>query len=311
MQIGLIMRSGNNGGNGAINAHRWETLREMATLAEEIGVDTLGAPDHLLFRNAPPVVNLPEGETRGTWEVFTLLTALAAVTKRVTLLPMVACTSFRSPAMLAKIADTLDEVSNGRVLLGLGAGWHEPEYKAFGFPFDRRVSRFEEALQIILPMLKGETVTFHGQYYDVDDAVITPRGPRPGGPPIWIGARRPRMLGLVAKYADAYHTDMLLDVNDTRACEELLGIIHDACDKAGRDRSTMRLTSGCSLGLEGCDDVPAGPPAVLMRGSNDEIVEKLAGYAALGVDHFSFWLHPWTPQSVERLAPIVEAAHKL
>jgi alkanesulfonate monooxygenase SsuD/methylene tetrahydromethanopterin reductase-like flavin-dependent oxidoreductase (luciferase family) len=311
MQIGLMMRSGNNGGNGAINAHRWETLREMALLAEDIGVDTLGAPDHLLFRNAPPVVNLPEGETRGTWEVFTLLTAIAAITKRVTLLPLVACTSFRSPAMLAKIADSLDEVSNGRVLLGLGAGWHEPEYKAYGFPFDRRVSRFEEALQIIVPMLKGETVSFHGQFYDVEDAVLTPRGPRPGGPPIWIGARRPRMLGIVAKYADAYNTDMLLDVNDTRACEELLGIMDDACRLAGRDPVTMRRTSGCSLGLEGCDDVPGGPPSILMRGSTDEIVEKLAGYAALGVDHFTFWMHPWTLQSVERLAPIVEAAHKL
>jgi alkanesulfonate monooxygenase SsuD/methylene tetrahydromethanopterin reductase-like flavin-dependent oxidoreductase (luciferase family) len=311
MQIGLMMRSGNNGGNGAINAHRWETLREMALLAEDIGVDTLGAPDHLLFRNAPPVVNLPAGETRGTWEVFTLLTAIAAITKRVTLLPLVACTSFRSPAMLAKIADSLDEVSNGRVLLGLGAGWHEPEYKAYGFPFDRRVSRFEEALQIIVPMLKGETVSFHGQFYDVEDAVLTPRGPRPGGPPIWIGARRPRMLGIVAKYADAYNTDMLLDVNDTRACEELLGIMDDACRLAGRDPVTMRRTSGCSLGLEGCDDVPGGPPSILMRGSTDEIVEKLAGYAALGVDHFTFWMHPWTLQSVERLAPIVEAAHKL
>jgi alkanesulfonate monooxygenase SsuD/methylene tetrahydromethanopterin reductase-like flavin-dependent oxidoreductase (luciferase family) len=311
MQIGLMMRSGNNGGNGAINAHRWETLREMALLAEDIGVDTLGAPDHLLFRNAPPVVNLPEGETRGTWEVFTLLTAIAAITKRVTLLPLVACTSFRSPAMLAKIADSLDEVSNGRVLLGLGAGWHEPEYKAYGFPFDRRVSRFEEALQIIVPMLKGETVSFHGQFYDVEDAVLTPRGPRPGGPPIWIGARRPRMLGIVAKYADAYNTDMLLDVNDTRACEELLGIMDDACRLTGRDPVTMRRTSGCSLGLEGCDDVPGGPPSILMRGSTDEIVEKLAGYAALGVDHFTFWMHPWTLQSVERLAPIVEAAHKL
>jgi alkanesulfonate monooxygenase SsuD/methylene tetrahydromethanopterin reductase-like flavin-dependent oxidoreductase (luciferase family) len=311
MQIGLMIRSGNNGGSGAINAHRWETLREMALLAEEIGVDTLGAPDHLLFRNAPPVVNMPEGEVRGTWEVFTLLTAIAAITKRVTLLPLVACTSFRSPAMLAKIADSLDEVSGGRLLLGLGAGWHEPEYKAYGYPFDRRVSRFEEALQIIVPMLKGETVTFHGQFYDVNDVVLVPRGPRPGGAPIWIGARRPRMLGLIAKYADAYNTDMLLDVNDTKACEELLAIADNACRAVGRDPSTLRKTAGCSLGLEGADDVPGGPPSVLLRGSTDEIVEKLAGYAALGVEHFTFWLHPWTLTSVERLAPIVEAAHKL
>src|SRR5688572_25271142 len=311
MQIGLMIRSGNNGGNGAINAHRWETLKEMALLAEDIGVDTLGAPDHLLFRNAPPTVNLPEGETRGTWEVFTLLTAIAAITKRVTLLPLVACTSFRNPALLAKIADSLDEVSGGRLLLGLGAGWHEPEYTAYGFPFDRRVSRFEEALQIIAPLMKGESVTFKGQFYEVDNVVITPRGPRPDGPPIWIGARKPRMLGLVAKYASAYNTDMLLNLDDTKAAEDLFAIVDAACTKAGRDPSTLLRTSGCSLGMEGADDVPGGPPAIIMRGSTDEIVEKLAAYAAIGIKHFTFWMHPWTLKSIERLAPIVEAAHKL
>src|SRR6476646_6938062 len=114
MQIGLMIRSGNYGGMGARTAHRWTTLREMALLAEEIGVDTLGVPDHLLFRHAPPVVSLPAGDTRGVWECFTLLTAFAAITRRVTLLPLVACTSFRNPALLAKIADALDEVSGGR-----------------------------------------------------------------------------------------------------------------------------------------------------------------------------------------------------
>ncbi|MCC6179706.1 MAG: LLM class flavin-dependent oxidoreductase [Chloroflexi bacterium] len=311
MQIGLMMRSGNNGGSGAIDAYRWTALREMALLAEDIGIDTLGAPDHLLFRNAPPTVSLPAGETRGIWEGFTLLTAIAAVTKRVTLLPLVACTSFRNPALLAKIADSLDEVSGGRLLLGLGAGWHEPEYAAYGFPFDRRVSRFEEALQIIVPMLRGESVTFQGRYYSVTDAVLVPRGPRPEGPPIWIGARKPRMLGLVAKYADAYNTDMLLDLNGTGAAVELLGIVRDACQKAGRDPSTLRMTSGCSLGMEGADEVPGGPPAIILRGSTGAIVDKLGAYAALGIDHFTFWLHPWTTASIERLAPIVEAAHKL
>src|SRR5215213_11901817 len=165
MQIGLMIRSGNNGGSGAINAYRWTELREMALLAEAIGVDTLSAPDHLLFRNAPPVVSLPAGETRGIWECFTLLTALAAVTQRVTLLPLVACTSFRNPALLAKIADSLDEVSGGRLLLGLGAGWHEREYDAFGYPFDHRVSRFEEALMSVYSLLPTGQVDFWRTYY--------------------------------------------------------------------------------------------------------------------------------------------------
>jgi alkanesulfonate monooxygenase SsuD/methylene tetrahydromethanopterin reductase-like flavin-dependent oxidoreductase (luciferase family) len=311
MQIGLLMRSGNNGGTGARRAHPWTYLREMALLAENIGVDTLAVPDHLLFRNGPPVVSLPEGETRGVWECFTLLTAYAAVTTRVTLLPMVACTSFRNPALLAKIVDSLDEVSAGRVLLGLGAGWHEPEYTAYGYPFDHRVGRFEEALQIIIPLLRGESVTFAGRYYSVADCTLYPRGPRPGGPPIWIGARGPRMLRLVARYADTYHTDMLLNVDDTRAAEELLGIAEQGCREVGRDPATLGRTSGCSLGLAGFEDVPDGPPAVLLHGSNAEIIDKLAAYAALGITHFTFWLHPWTLASIERLAPIVEAAHQL
>ena len=215
MQIGLMLRSGNNGGYGTSTPHRWNDLRELALLAEDIGIDTLAAPDHLLFRNAPPSVTLPEGETRGTWELFTLLTAVAAVTRRVTLLPFVACTSFRNPALLAKIVDSLDEVAGGRVQLGLGAGWHEPEYTAYGYPFDRRASRFEEALAIILPLLRGESVTFKGQFYEVNDVLLTPRGPRPDGPRIQIGARKPRMLGLAAKHAHAYNTDLLEHVEDT------------------------------------------------------------------------------------------------
>jgi alkanesulfonate monooxygenase SsuD/methylene tetrahydromethanopterin reductase-like flavin-dependent oxidoreductase (luciferase family) len=315
MQVGIMMRTGTTlaagvpvGSNTPL---RWTDLREMATLAEHVGVDTLCAPDHLLFRNAPPEVNLPEGETRGIWEVFTLLTALAASTKRVTLLPFVACTSFRNPALLAKIADTVDEVSGGRLILGLGAGWHAPEYKAYGYPYDRRVSRFEEALQIIVPLLKGEQVTFHGQFYDVEDVVLVPRGPRPAGIPIWIGARRPRMLGLVAKYADAYNTDQLLDVSSTKAADDLFQIADDACRTAGRDPSTLMRTSGISIALEDAEETVGGLPSVILRGSNQEMIDKLAAYAASGVKHMTFWVYPWSLKGIERLAPIVEAAHRM
>ena len=311
MQIGVMLRSGRQRASGATDDPlRWRELREMAQLAEDVGIDTLCVPDHLLFRSSGAVA-LPEGETRGNWECFSILSALAATTTRATLLPMVACTSFRNPALLAKIADTVDEVSGGRLLLGIGAGWHEPEYAAYGYPFDRRVARFEEALQILVPLLRGETVTVHGQFYDADDAVLVPRGPRPGGPPIWIGARRPRMLGLVAKYADAYHTDMLLDVGGTVAAEELFRVLDDACRAVGRDPATLQRTSGSAIAVEGADEVVGGPPAVCLRGSTEEIAEKLAQFAALGVQHYTFWLYPLSTKGIERLAPIVEAAHNL
>src|SRR6185295_10070568 len=103
----------------------------------------------------------------GFWEAWTLMGAIAEATSRIAIGPYVACCSFRNPALIAKQVDALEEISDGRILLGLGAGWHEPEYAAFGFPFDHRASRFEEALQIIVPLLRGETVTFHGQYYSV------------------------------------------------------------------------------------------------------------------------------------------------
>ena len=130
-------------------------MREIAKRAEEAGFAFLMAPDHLIFRRSPagnvPAIDMPEGKSRGIWEVWSVLSAVAEATRRVHLGTLVACTGFRNPALLAKMADTLDEISGGRLILGLGAGWHEPEYDAFGYPFDHRVARFEEALQIIIP----------------------------------------------------------------------------------------------------------------------------------------------------------------
>jgi alkanesulfonate monooxygenase SsuD/methylene tetrahydromethanopterin reductase-like flavin-dependent oxidoreductase (luciferase family) len=122
-------------------------IQAMAQAAEQAGFDSLWVADHLIYR-------FPSREEEGTWEAFTMLSALAAVTKTIALGPLVACTSFRSPALLAKMADTLDEISGGRFILGLGAGWHQPEYEAFGYPFDHLASRFEEALQVIVPLLR-------------------------------------------------------------------------------------------------------------------------------------------------------------
>ena len=178
---------------------RWSEFKAMALHAEAAGFDSLWVNDHLLFR-----VEGPEGPTRGIWEGWSLLSALAAVTSRVELGTFVICTSFRNPALTAKMADTVDEISDGRLILGLGAGWHAPEYQAFGFPYENVVSRFEEALQIIHPLLRTGCVDFHGSYYTAAECELSPRGPRRSGPPIMIGARadRPRALRLTAEYAD-------------------------------------------------------------------------------------------------------------
>ena len=305
LELGVLLRQGElrDGSNRVIG---WRELRDMAQAAEGVGIDTLWIADHLLFRNAGSVV-MDEDETRGVWEAFTVLSAIAEATSRATLGPFVTCNSFRNPALLAKIADTLDDVSGGRLLLGLGAGWHEPEYAAFGYPFDHLAGRFDEALQIIVPLLKGEEVTFSGQYYRVTDCVLRPRGPRPGGPPIWIGASRPRMLRLVARYADAYNSVWHASPS------ELAGPfanLEAACREVGRDPASIRKTAGANVVVPGTDDV-SGPPSAL-RGSAEEVARAIHAFKVeAGVTHMTFILDPWTTEAIESFGRVVEAVRAL
>jgi alkanesulfonate monooxygenase SsuD/methylene tetrahydromethanopterin reductase-like flavin-dependent oxidoreductase (luciferase family) len=297
----------------------------MARTAEAVGVNALFLPDHLLFRRSPPdnqmQVNMPEGTIRGIWESWTILAALAEATQRLHLGPLVACTGFRNPAILAKMADTLDEVSDGRVILGLGAGWHEPEYEAFGIPYDHRVGRFEEALAIIVPLLRDGRVDFQGQYYQARDCVLAPRGPRPGGPPILIGAQRPRMLALAARYADLYDADYHLAASEVGSRFEALD---RACAEVGRAPRTITRTAGTRVALALVGEPRPGVPGVStppgtaafdlggMRqiarvGTPDEILEHVRTFRTAGVQHLTLSLvHPPGPKGIEMLAPVVE-----
>ena len=185
-------------GTMAGDTPRWTDVLAIARRAEELGFDSLWVSDHLLFR-------LPGREQKpvGMWEGWTLLAALAAATSRIELGPFVSCMSFRNPALTAKMADTIDEISGGRLILGLGAGWHEPEYTAFGFPFDHRASRFEEGFTIIRSLLRDGHVDFAGEWHQARDCELRPRGPRPQGPPLMIGTKGPRMLRMTLPHVDA------------------------------------------------------------------------------------------------------------
>ena len=328
MRLGLMLPIG-AGALGEGRPVRWTDLREMARTAEAVGVDTLFLPDHLLFRKSPPgnlmQVNMAEGKVRGIWESWTILAALAEATHRLHLGPLVACTGFRNPAILAKMADTLDEVSDGRVVLGLGAGWHEPEYEAFGIPYDHRVGRFEEALAIIVPLLRKGRVDFSGQYYQARDCVLAPRGPRPEGPPILIGAQRPRMLALAARYADVYDADYHLAASDVRGPFEALD---RACGEVGRDPATITRTAGTRVALAapgeprpGLAGVAAPPGAAVFEiggmrqmarvGTTAEILEHARTFRAAGVQQLTLSLvHPPGPKGIEMLAPIVEGLRR-
>src|SRR6185436_4603593 len=166
MKLGMTLPIG-VGALGDGKPVAWTTLREIAKRGEEIGFDSVMLPDHLIFRRSPPgdvmMVDMPEGKSRGIWEAWSILSAVAEATHRVELGTLVACTGFRNPALLAKMADTIDEISGGRFILGLGAGWNELEYEMFGYPFDHRVSRFEEALLIVHGLLRTGKVDFEGR----------------------------------------------------------------------------------------------------------------------------------------------------
>jgi alkanesulfonate monooxygenase SsuD/methylene tetrahydromethanopterin reductase-like flavin-dependent oxidoreductase (luciferase family) len=211
------------------------------------------------------------------------------------------------------MADTLDEISDGRLILGLGAGWHEPEYRAFGYPFDRRVSRFEEALQIIVPLLRQGRVDFEGQYYQARDCELTPRGPRAGGPPILIGGAGPRMLRLAARFADLYDTDFQVD---PRPVVERIAALEAACAEIGRDPAQLGRTAGFRLALaptggDGGQIVEyevGGVRFGVRRGSTEDVVTHLRAFEAAGVRQVTCAIvDPPGLAGIERFAPVIEA----
>ena len=274
---------------------RYKDIRDMARQAEAVGFDSVWLYDHLLYRS--------DGRaTIGIWECWTILSALAEATERVELGTLVACNSFRNPALLAKMAVTLDEVSNGRFILGLGAGWNKAEYDAFGIPFDRLVSRFEEALQIIRPLLKEGRVDFKGTYYRAADCEITPHGPRADGPPLMVGSFGPRMLRLTARYADMWNTAYLhrpASLNEPRAQLEA------ACADVGRDPATLDVTALVALGYPDLGDLPKVAEEYL-TGSEEEVAVALQDYARMGVTHLMFHVEPHKAEALSRLAASVE-----
>ena len=176
---------------------RWPELLEIARTAEASGFDSVWVGDHMLYRGD----GRPE---RGPWDAWTVLAALAAATERVTLGPLVAATAFHEPGLIARMAATIDEISGGRFVLALGTGWNETEFEAFGIPFDHRVSRFEEAFEIVRRLLAGERVTFDGRYHRVRDAVLLP--PPARRVPLMVGGHGPRLLRAALPHVDAWNT---------------------------------------------------------------------------------------------------------
>jgi probable F420-dependent oxidoreductase len=280
----------------------WPELLDMARAIEDLGYDSIWVGEHLLYR-------LPDREPRGPWEAWTLMGALAAVTSRVTIGPLVACTNFHNPALLAKQASTIDEIAGGRFVLGLGAGWNETEFRAFGFPFDHRVARFEEAFTIIRTLLRDGAIDFDGRFYQARDCELLPR-PRNGGPRLLIGSNGERMLRIAGPYMDSWNSWFTDTGNSPSGVAALGEVVDAACRDVGRDPVEVERTVAVQVRLPGGVGRPSGDAAVAERikpleGDPDAMAEELRAYAAAGVSEVQLVLDPIDRASIERFAPVL------
>jgi alkanesulfonate monooxygenase SsuD/methylene tetrahydromethanopterin reductase-like flavin-dependent oxidoreductase (luciferase family) len=274
----------------------------MAQSAEQVGFDSLWLGDHLLY-------DLDVGP-RGPWEAWTSLAALAASTERVLLGPLVASTSFHQPAMLAKLAATVDGISDGRLILGLGAGWNEREYRAFGFPFDKRVSRFAEAFTIIRTLLADGEIDFAGEFYRAERCVLHPRPARPGGPPLMVGSTRPRMLSITLPHVDSWNVWWSDYGNTTAGFAHVKSQVDRKIAELGRtDRVSatcavfVQLPEGLGRRMGAYNDTPVEP----ISGSHQEVADQIRAFADAGADHVQIVADPINRASIEWFAPVLAA----
>jgi probable F420-dependent oxidoreductase len=275
----------------------WPEYLAMAQAAEEAGFDSVWIGDHLLYRGD----GRPE---RGPWEAWTLLAALAAATDRVEMGPLVACAGFHPPGLIAKMAATIAEISGGRFVLALGAGWNEPEFRAFGLPFDHRVSRFEEAFAIIRRLLAGERVTLHGRYWQADDAVLIPQPAE--RPRLMIGSNGPRMLAMALPHVDAWNTWYEDFGNSPEGFARLNDRVSAAAREAGRDPGEIRRSACVLVVLDSsAGERPITPDAPPLEGSPERIAATLRELADAGADEAILVVSPISERSIRELGDVV------
>jgi alkanesulfonate monooxygenase SsuD/methylene tetrahydromethanopterin reductase-like flavin-dependent oxidoreductase (luciferase family) len=274
----------------------WPEYLDLARRAESAGYDSIWVGDHLVY-------DLPDGSTRGPYEAWTTLAAIAAATTRVEIGPLVASTGFHAPAMLAKQAATVDAISQGRLILGLGAGWNRREFDAFGFPYDRRVSRFEEALAIIAPLLREGRTTFHGRFYDVADCVLDPRPFREGGPPIMLGSNSPRMLSIGLPVVDSWNVWWSIYDNSVERFAQVKAEV-DAVTPKGR---TVDATAAVLVTLPGGQGRVMGETydASVTTVTPDDLGEHIRGMSAAGATHLQLVLDPINAESIDTIGAVL------
>jgi len=293
----------------------WREVLEIAQAAVDVGFDSLWVTDHLLLESTNAELrrraglSAPEAAEQldeGYLECFSTLAALAAVLGRVQLGSFVACARYRSPALLGKIADAIDSISDGRFVLGVGAGDSEEEHQRFGFPTDHSVSRFEEALAILRGLFTNGELEFSGEHYQVQQARLFPRGPHADGPPIMIGTFNPgpRMQRLVAQYADIWNAFLGYGIASPEAAAAASAVIDDACRRHGRNPASLKRSVAIRVVLpEG--EYATGPGEQPLSGSLEQMTEVLARFAEFGIDEVQCGIVPGTVKGVQGFGAII------
>ncbi len=280
---------------------RWPEYRSIARAAEAVGFDSIWVGDHYLYRGD----GRPE---RGPWEAWTMLAALASVTEAVRLGPLVACLSFHQPAVLAKVAATVDEISGGRLVFGLGAGWNHTEFEAFGIPYDHRASRFEEAFDIVRRLLAGERVTERGRWHTVEDAVLLP--PPAARPRLMVGSTGERVLAATLPHVDSWNTWFDWYGNTPEGFAAKQTEIDAACERAGRDPATLERSACVLVQLDGgAGERPVEAGVTPMQGEPTELAAGLRAMAAAGADEVILVCDPISEGSVRELGAAISILH--
>ena len=293
-EIGLVLPTGQTGAERV--TQRWADIRAMALAAEQMGFDTVWSPDELLWR--------PEGATQqGFWDGVSMAGAIAAVTSRVKVGTWVLSALHRLPGINAKVAETLDEISGGRFILGLGAGHAWPgQAKAFGLPEDQIFARFEEALEIIVPLLRQGHADLEGTYYAARDLDQVPQGPRPGRIPLMIGGIGPKGQRLAALHADIWSA-YAEERTDLVEFGPRIASLEAICAEVGRDPATIGRSAGVQVRPLQVEPDPSG---ATLTGTPEQLAGQLLGFRDAGYTQVELWPVPFSMATVEALGPVLE-----
>ena len=276
----------------------WGTIKTMAQQAEGMGFDTVWIADELLWR----VPDWPG--PRGWWECVSMAGAVAATTSTIGVGTWVLSALHRNPGLTVKIAETLDEISNGRFLFGFGAGHAGDQGTTFGYPEDKTVSRYEEALGIIVPALRGQTVSRNGDYHRAHELEIRPRGPRPGRIPLMLGAHGPRTMRLAAQHADIW-SGFATESSLPEWFQPMVGQLDEVCADTGRDPATLERSVGVSVEPTGERIAEAAGLGLPIAGPPAQIAATIAGFREIDVIRVELMVWPGTVDALAALEPAI------